>query len=105
MILQKIKNNKGFVLLFAVTLTGIIVSIALGIASISFKELSFNTSDKNANEAFSAADTGIECALFNDKSESPFVEGGGNTIQCLGSDITLSGSFPSWNFVVPGLGS
>ena len=106
MIIKKIKKNRGFVILFAVMLSSIILSIALGVASIALKEVKFGTSAKFTNEAFFAADTGIECALMNDKfSNSSFVSSGSGTIQCLGNTITLNGSFPSWNFTVTGLGS
>jgi len=77
MMIKEIKKNKacpakrecrrGFVLLFAVTLTAIILSIALGVANITLKEIKFGTSAKDTNEAFFAADTGAEYALFKDK--------------------------------------
>ena len=68
MIKENIKQNKGFVILFAVTLSSILLAIALGVASISAEEIKFGTSAKKTNEAFFAADTGIEYVLFNDKS-------------------------------------
>jgi len=73
---QKIKNNKvysnpearrGFVILFAVTIASAILAVSLGIANIALKELRFSTSAREANNAFLAADTGAELALFNDK--------------------------------------
>ena len=70
MIKENIKQNKGFVILFAVTLSSILLAIALGVASISAEEIKFGTSAKKTNEAFFAADTGIEYVLFNDKSGS-----------------------------------
>ena len=36
--------------------------------NISLKEIKFGTSARDTNDAFFAADTGAECALFNDKS-------------------------------------
>ena len=57
----------GFVILFAVTVSAILLSITLGVASIALKEIKFGTSAKDTNDAFFAADTGIECALMNDK--------------------------------------
>jgi hypothetical protein len=65
--LQKIKKNKGFVILFAVTISSLILAIALGIASIAQKEVKFATSGRDANEAFLAADAGNEYALYSDK--------------------------------------
>jgi len=104
-IVKKIRKNKGFVILFAVTISAILLSIALGVAGTALKEIKFGTSAKDTNDAFFAADTGIECALVNDKSSSnSFVQNGGlGTIQCLGANIALSGVSPKWNFVVNGL--
>jgi hypothetical protein len=105
--MNKIKNNKGFTILFAVVLSSIILAISLGVANIAFKEIRFGTSAKEANNAFFAADTGAECALFNDKSSSnSFVQSGGTgNVQCLGTTVALSGSYPLWNFILSGLGS
>jgi len=103
----KTKKEEGFVILFAVMVSSIILAITLGVADIAFKEIKFSTSVKDTNEAFFAADVGAECALFNDRSTSnSFLEtGGSGVVQCLGFTIGLNGSFPVWNFVVPGLGS
>ena len=100
-------SRSGFVLLFSVMLSSIILAISLGVANIAFKEIKFGTSTIDTNEAFLAADMGTECALFNDRSDAnSFVENGGtNEIQCLGDSISLGGNFPFWNFVMSGLGS
>ncbi len=107
MITKNIKKNKGFVILFAVMLSSIILAITLGVANITLKEIKFSTSAKDTNDAFFAADIGTECALLNDKSESnSFVStGGSGTVSCLGGTISLSGDYPLWSFVLPGLGS
>src|ERR1035437_11163940 len=68
MVKEIIKKNKGFVILFAVTLSALLLSIALGVANVAFREAKFNTSAKDTNNAFFAADTGAECALYYDKS-------------------------------------
>ena len=102
----KLQRNKGFVLLFVVMLSSIILAITLGVVDISLKEIKFGTSAKDTNEAFFAADTGAECALYYDRSASgnnAFT--GTASMNCAGSNITLNGSDPSWNFVVSGLGS
>lgn len=106
MIIKNIKKNRGFVILFAVTLAALLLSIALGVANIALKEIKFGTSARDTNDAFFAADSGIECALFYDNGvTSSFGGSGGSSIQCSGSSIAISGSSPSWNFVVLGLGS
>ncbi|KKR70691.1 MAG: hypothetical protein UU13_C0002G0036 [Candidatus Nomurabacteria bacterium GW2011_GWB1_40_7] len=66
------KNNRGFVLLFAVTLAAILLSIALGVSSVALKEIKFGTSARDSNDAFFAADTGVEQVLFNDKDPNKY---------------------------------
>ena len=82
---KKIKKDKGFVILFVVTLSSILLAIALGAANIALKEIKFGTSAKDTNNAFFAADTGAELALFNDKTPNFYPIG-------------------TTNFVVSGLG-
>lgn len=107
MITKKIKKNKGFVLLYVVIISSIILAITLSIASISLREIKFSTSARDTNNAFFAADTGVECVLFNDKSTgNSFIETGGlGTVQCLGNVIALNGNYPFWDFVISSLGS
>lgn len=99
------KKNKGFVILFAVTLSAILLSIALGATNIALKEIRFGTSAKDTNEAFFAADTGAECALFNDKSTgSAFPSNGsGGSVACASATPIFTGD--TYRFVVIGLGS
>jgi len=66
--IKNIKKNRGFVILFAVMLSSILLAIGLGVSNIAFREVKFGTSAKDANDAFFAADTGAECALFYDKN-------------------------------------
>ncbi len=90
-ILQK-NREAGFVLLFAVTLASLLLAIALGVANIALKEVKFGTNARDANEAFFAADTGIEKVLFNDRSDN-------------NSYVAVSGQTFTWdNIVVSGLG-
>lgn len=66
---NKKSKKSGFVILFAVTISAIILAIALGVANISLKEVQFGTSARDTNDAFFAADTGIEYVLFQDLKE------------------------------------
>lgn len=113
MITKKIKNNKekGFVLLFAVMLSSIILAIALGISNIALKEVNFSTSVKDANDAFFAADAGAECVLYNDFKIVPFYNNTSSdgTISCEGRTIPFINTgdwyMGPWNFILSGLGS
>jgi len=99
-------GNNGFVILFAVTISAILLSIALGIANVAFREIRFGSTARDTNDAFFAADTGIECALLYDK-ENPAQNAftGTASMSCAGSTISISGSAPEWTFVITGLGS
>ncbi|MEK9181510.1 MAG: malectin [Patescibacteria group bacterium] len=105
-IILKIKNKKGFVILFAVTLSSLILAIALGVSNITLKEMKFSTSAKDTNEAFFAADTGIECALMNDKPVSKFsVAGPATALTCAAGIPTYSAGTNTglYTFLVTGL--
>ncbi len=104
--MKKLKEKKGFVLLFTVLLAAVVLAVSLEAANVAFREIGFSTSARDTNEAFFAADTGVECALYNDKAgDVSFVQtGGSGSINCMGSAIPVSGSYPIWNFIVSGLG-
>lgn len=87
--------RSGFVILFAVVISSIILSITLGVANIALKEIKFSTSAKETNYSFFAADTGIECALFNDKPPSAFpLPGLPTDIACASGTPTFVSSDP-----------
>ncbi len=121
---NKKNNNKGFVILFAVILTSIVLSVTLGLSDITFKELKFGTQAHSTGEAFLAADTGAECALLYEFKGSFMTSTGDNiygypttdseplTIECAGSTIALNldennlySSTGPWVFYLPNLGS
>ncbi len=109
--IKEIKSNRGFVILFAVTISAILLSIALGVATIALKEVKFSTSARDTNDAFFAADTAAECALFYDKSTGSAFPLNGNVtaINCSSSTFTPTSSVDAntttYDFVVVGLGS
>ena len=110
MIIKNLQKNKkgfrsGFVLLFAVTLAALLAGIAVGVSNIAFRELRFSTNARATNDAFFAADTGVECALFNDKfTGSSFPpDGQAGAVDCAQNTPTFSGDV--YTFTVVGLGS
>jgi hypothetical protein len=106
--LLKTKNNKGFVILFAVTLAAIMLSIALGVSSIAQNEVKFGTSARETNDALFAADAGVECALLHDKSavaQNAFTGTAGN-MTCGGNTfVPVESPVDLWTFAIPSLGS
>lgn len=97
---NKIKKNKGFVLLYVIILSSVILAIALSVGNISLKEINFSTSAEKTNDAFFAADVGVECALFNDKStNSVFTEPAPSSLSCSNRTIDLNHpSSTTWDF-------
>lgn len=86
--------RSGFVMLFSAVISSIILAIALGVMNIALKELAFDTSAKNTNDAFFAADTAAECALYYDLAvgdTSAFgVPSAGLSVSCAGTDLDLN---------------
>lgn len=62
-ILKQIKTSKGFVILFAVIISTIIMLISFGIFTVATKSTLLSANSREALAAFYAADGGVECAL------------------------------------------
>jgi len=60
----------GFVSLFAVLMSLVILAITIGISNVAFKENVLAHSAREGSYAFFAADTGLECALYYDSLSS-----------------------------------
>ncbi len=106
--IKELQKKEGFVMLFAVTISAILLTIALGITSIALKEIKFSTNARYTNDAFFAADTGIECAFMNDKSSSTiFISSPSGTMSCAGNNVSVTKNNLSsiWTFTITNLGS
>ena len=101
------KKNKGFVLLFVIVISSIILAITLSIANISLREIKFGTSARDTNNAFFAADVGSECALFNDKSTQNKFPLAGPAVAITCANVSIMPTFSSgvYGFTVVNLGS
>ncbi len=62
--LQKNNLQKGFVILFTILISAIVLMIGLGIFSIATRETILSGTAREAQYAFYAADAGVECALY-----------------------------------------
>jgi len=60
----KTTQQKGFVILFAVLISAIILLIGAGVLSISVKETLLSSAARESQFAINAADSGVECALY-----------------------------------------
>ncbi len=82
-------NQKGFVALFTVLIVSVILAMAIGIASISLKEIVLSSSATEGSKAFYAADSGVECALYYDR-----VNGVENGFFNATPDFSCNGNIP-----------
>lgn len=74
---KSFSSHKGFVILFTILISAIIMMIGLGIYSIAVRETILSGSAREAQYAFYAADAGVECALFAQTiSPTPYSQGG-----------------------------
>jgi len=88
----KNKHNKGSAIYFAVLIVSIFLALSLAITSVAVKETQFSIFGRESQEAFYAADTGVECALhwdyigYNPNSAFPSnSSGAAQNINCLNS--------------------
>jgi len=66
------KKDKGYALLFAVLVSAVVLGVGVSILNISRKELLLTTGAEQSQYAFYAADTGYECALYQDLQNASF---------------------------------
>jgi len=70
--MMKFKQQSGFAMLFTVLIMSLILSIALSISNITFKQTLLSSLAKDSQIAFYQADAGIECALYYDIVQNSF---------------------------------
>ena len=75
--IQKIKREwaareHGYTLLFAVLISALVLGVGVSILNIARKELLLNSSARESQYAFYAADTGYECAVYWDTVQNAF---------------------------------
>jgi len=92
--LRNLKANEGFVLIFSVIISSILLSVGLAMFSIALKELILSSSGRESQFAFYAADSASECAVYWD------IRHPGYAMSIFGSteDTLSSGLVGYWNF-------
>lgn len=87
---QTKERKKGFVILIAVLVSTLVISIGAFIASIAIKELALSSSGRESQIAFYAADSALECALYQDLREFAFAAtstaSGPTSVYCNGAN-------------------
>lgn len=95
---QQIKSSDsssrgGFVVLFAVLVSSVVLLMALGITSLAAKEITLAVQSRDSAKAFYAADTGMECMLYADRPPVSIFNVSSNPVSCNG--VVYSPSTPS----------
>ena len=84
--LSERSESKGFTLFIAMVVMGTLLLIAAGITSLAVKQSFISSTGRESQNAFYAADTGIECALYwdvqNPSGKSAFSTSTASTITC-----------------------
>lgn len=93
------RQHNGFVILFTILISTIILMIGLGIFSIATRETVLSGTAREAQYAFYAADAGIECALFAQASGVLIPGGGAFACGDTQVQVTGSGSYPGLPFI------
>jgi len=62
----KIQKNKGFVILFSMLISSLILMISAGLFNVVQKEVVLSSYSQESQRAFYAADSALECALYAD---------------------------------------
>ncbi len=84
------ETQKGFVILFTILISSIILMIGFGIFSIATRETILSSTAREAQFAFYAADAGVECALYYQTHFPQVFDGAHN-----GFSGAMPGSVPS----------
>lgn len=69
---MKINKKNGFVVLYAVLVTTVIVAVGLIMSNIMVKQIILSTTGRDSQKAFYAANAGLECVIFWDREYEAF---------------------------------
>ena len=95
------EQERGIALLFVVLLTSVLLMVAIGISNIAYKELIFSAEARDSDLAFFSADTGVECALYLDKTGIFSGTGPSTSPECSGYPLGIIGGGPTYQFIIP----
>lgn len=63
-------KSRGFTLLFAALVGSLVIAVGMAILNITIKQLTLASAGRESQQAFFAADAGVECALYLDRGAS-----------------------------------
>jgi hypothetical protein len=88
---KKMKEMRGFTLLIALIVTGVLVSVGIALIDIAYKQLVLSSTAKSSQLAFYNADSALECALYHDQRFNAFSHANATTsIRCGGQPVTVT---------------
>ncbi|MFZ4500458.1 MAG: hypothetical protein ACOYMZ_03085 [Minisyncoccia bacterium] len=99
------RRNGGFAMLFTILVISIIMSLAIGIANVTFKQGLLSSIAKDSLIAFYAADAGVECGLYYDFTVGIFPEGlvaesAPETLACGANTLSKVSDMSYTNYIV-----
>ena len=86
--IKKLKNNKGYTLLFAVLVSSVVLSVGISILTISKKEFLLSSAVRESVSAFYSADSGLECAIKHDEA-GVFIGPNTSPPNCMGGSVKI----------------
>ncbi len=96
------KTSRGFTLLLAVLISGILVALGSAIFDLVSKEILLSSAGRESQFAFYAADTGVECALYWDYQQNAFSTTTSITqVSCGGETVPLTRTYDTTNPLRP----
>lgn len=98
-------TKSGFAMLFTVLVISIIMSLAIGIANVTFKQNLLSSIAKDSLIAFYAADAGVECGLYYDFTVGLFpkdlpVASAPDTLACGNNTLSKVSDMSYTNYIV-----
>jgi Tfp pilus assembly protein PilE len=87
---------RGFTLLVAVIFTSVVLTVALALSAIAYRQVILASTAQQSQKAFYAADSALECALYQDQKNDLFnyANAGQVTFSCEAQSITFTPGSP-----------
>ena len=70
------EKQAGFALLISLLVVGVVISVGLSVLDLSIKQVQLSSDAKESEQAFHAANAGMECARFWSRKEAMNIEAG-----------------------------
>ena len=95
----EINKKRGIAIFYTVIVAGIVLVVSYSISQIAFREVTFASLGKRSQQAFYAASSGLECALYWDLKHDQFVSSVFGDVEAV--EISCAGSVYAAGYLVP----